>query len=292
MNYLYLRAFYAVATERSFTRAAQILHVSQSTLSWQVKALEEAYNVRLLDRRGKQIVPTAIGQEILELGREIYRIQDEIEAILDRSEKLQGGRLKVGADGPRHVIPVLDKYMSLHPNVAVSLTTGNAKKVLTDLLNHETDVAIVASPKARETQLSMVPFCTYPLVVFVATSHAWSARKSIALRDFAGERLIIREPSSMTRQMLMRALAKAKVQPSSLIEIDNREASREAVALGMGVGVMSAMEFPSSDARFVAVRIREPTLQITEYVACLTKRRTLRTVGEFFRVASEIAERN
>jgi LysR family transcriptional regulator, low CO2-responsive transcriptional regulator len=290
MNFLYLRAFYAVASERSFTRAAQILHLSQSTLSWQVKALEETYNVRLIDRRGKQVVPTPIGQEILELGREIYRIQDEMEAILDRSEKLQGGRLKVGADGPRHIIPVLNKYMNLHPNVAVSLTTGNAKKVLTDLLNYEIDVAIVALPKPQETRLSMVPFCTYPLVVFVAKTHAWNGRKSVDLKDFEGERVIIREPTSLTRQLLVRALAKAKVQPASMIEIDNREASREAVALGMGVGVMSAMEFPSSDTRYVAVQINEPTLQITEYVACLTKRRTLRTVGEFFRVAGEISE--
>jgi aminoethylphosphonate catabolism LysR family transcriptional regulator len=263
--------------------------LSQSTLSWQVKALEEAYNVRLLDRRGKQVVPTPIGQDILDRSRDIYRIQDEIEAILDRSEKLQGGRLKVGADGPRHVMPVLHTFMNLHPNVTVSLTTGNAKKVLADLLNHETDVAIVASPKARGTRLSMVPFCTYPLVAFVSKDHPWSARKIVGLKDFETQRLITREPTSMTRQLLMRAFAKAKVQPSSLIEIDNREASREAVALGMGVGVMSAMEFPSSDSRYVAVRIKEATLQITEYVACLAKRRNLRTVSEFFRVAGECA---
>lgn len=287
MNYLYLRAFHAVASERSFTRAAQVLRVSQSTLSWQVKALEESYGVRLLDRRGRNVVPTDVGEATLALTREVFRIQDEIATVLDQSKRLQAGRLKVGADGPRHIMPVLDDFMRLHPNIVISLTTGNARKVLSDLLNYETDVAIVASPKARETQLHMVPFCTYPLVTFVSRRHAWSGRKSVGLKDFDGQRLIVREPSSMTRQLLFRALRRAKAQPAALIEIDSREASREAVALGMGVGVMSAMEFPSLDPRSVAVPIRDPSLRITEYVACLSKRRGLRTIREFFRSAAK-----
>ena len=67
----------------------------------------------------------------------------------------------------------------------------------------------------------------------------------------------------------------------------SREASREAVASGMGMSVMSATEFPSADHRCVALAIKEPTLRITEYVACLKNRRDLRTVREFFRVAAE-----
>ena len=150
MNFLYLRAFHSVATEHSFTRAAQVLHVSQSTLSWQVKALENIYGLRLLDRRGRHVVPTEIGQSVLELSRELFRIQDVIESVLGQNQMLQSGRLKVGADGPRHVIPVLREFMRLHPNVGVSLTSGNARKVLSDLLNYEIDVAIVALSKARK----------------------------------------------------------------------------------------------------------------------------------------------
>lgn len=85
----------------------------------------------------------------------------------------------------------------------------------------------------------------------------------------------------------VRALARVNAQPAAVIEIDNREATREAVALGIGIGVMGALEFPSPDKRCVAVTIKDPDLQLTEYVACLEKRRTLRSVREFFRVAAE-----
>ncbi|MDO8944842.1 MAG: LysR family transcriptional regulator, partial [Desulfobacterales bacterium] len=115
MNLIHLRAFHAVATERSFTKAAQVLNVGQPTLSSQVKAMEEAYSVRLLDRRNRQIVPSAVGEEVLPITREIFRLEDELEAVLGQTQKLQSGSLKVGADGPRHIIPVSDSFMRAHP---------------------------------------------------------------------------------------------------------------------------------------------------------------------------------
>lgn len=287
MNFMHLRAFHMVANERSFTRAAQILGVSQPTLSAQVKSLEHAYGVRLLDRRKDEVVPNHIGKEVLAVTREIFTLEDAVETLLVQNRELQSGRLKVGADAPRHVVPVLDGLMRLHPGLVVTLSTGNARRVLGALLDSETDVAIVAMPKARHARLYMVPFCSYSLVAFVARTHPWAGRKSISLKEFDGQRVIVREASSMTRQMLMRALRVARSRPASLVEIDNREASREAVARGIGIGVMSAIEFPSADRRCVALRIEDGGLQLTEYVACLEQRRNVATVREFFRVAGE-----
>lgn len=87
----------------------------------------------------------------------------------------------------------------------------------------------------------------------------------------------------------MRALNKAKVQPAALIEIDNREAGRDAVALGMGVGVMSDTEFPNEDRFTVAVEIDAPEMQLTEYVACLKGRAQTRIIRTFFEIASDMA---
>lgn len=284
LNYLYLRAFHTVATERSFTRAAQVLRVSQSTLSAQVKALEDWSGLRLLDR-GQQVTATAAGEEVLEISREIFRLQDEIEALFERTRRLESGRLKVGADGPRHIMPVMSEFIGLHPNVAVSLTTGNAKRVLRDLLNYDTDVAIVAMSKPRHAGLHMVPFRTYQLVAFVARSHPWAGRQSVCIQDFAGERIILREQGSMIRQMLLSALSQSRVQPAAIVEINDREASREAVAFGLGIGIMSVIEFPTQDNRTVPITIDDKDLTITEYVACLEKKKKHRTVAEFIRIA-------
>jgi hypothetical protein len=79
------------------------------------------------------------------------------------------------------------------------------------------------------------------------------------------------------------------VQPAALIEIDNREAGRDAVALGMGVGVMSDTEFPNEDRFTVAVEIDAPEMQLTEYVACLKGRAQTRIIRTFFEIAGDMA---
>lgn len=285
MNNVYLRAFHAVASERSFTRGAQVLNVTQSTLSSQVKALEEAYDVRLLDRRGRDVVPTDIGEALLAQCRELFRQQEEINDLLSQSQKLQAGRLKIGADGPRHVLPVLKKFMELHPSIKISLATGNAKKVAQDLLDYETDVAIVATEGIPHAQLYLEPLTRYALVAFVPKGHPLASKPAMELTDFLNERVIIREPSSLTRRLLMKSLDRAGVVPQHIIEMDSREASREAVASGMGISVMSELEFPSGDDRTVALKINDPDLCITEFVACLNNRKHTRSIREFFRLA-------
>jgi aminoethylphosphonate catabolism LysR family transcriptional regulator len=285
VNHLYLRAFHAVASERSFTRAAQVLNITQSTLSSQVKALEEAYDVRLLDRRGRDMVPTDVGEALLAQCRDLFRQQDEIHDLLSQSQKLQAGRLKVGADGPKHVLPVLKHFMDLHPGIQVTMSSGNAKRVAHDLLNYETDVAIVATEGIAHAQLHLEPMTHYTLVAFVPRDHRLARQDIMELDDFVGERLIIREQTSLTRRLLMKALDRAGVAPAHIIEMDSREASREAVALGMGISVMSELEFPRGDERFVTLAINDPNLRIREYVACLKSRMHTRSIREFFRVA-------
>jgi len=285
VNHLYLRAYHAVASERSFTRAAQVLNVTQSTLSSQVKALEEAYDVRLLDRRGREVVPTDIGEALLVQCRELFRQQEEIDDLLNKSQKLRAGRLKIGADGPKHVLPVLKRFMDLHPSISITLTSGNARKVANDLLNYETDVALVATEGLPHAQLHLEPLIRYALVAFVPREHRLAGKPTMQLTDFQSERLIIREPTSLTRRLLMKSLDRAGVVPQHIIELDSREATREAVALGMGISVMSELEFPSGDDRSVALAIDAPDLRITEFVACLKSRMHTRSIREFFRVA-------
>lgn len=287
MNYHYLRAFFTVANEKSFTRAAQVLNISQSTLSSQVKALEENYDVRLLDRRGRFVVPTDVGQVLVDQCRELFRQQDGIDDFLNRSKKLQSGRLKIGADGPKHVLPILKTFIDLHPNVSISLTTGNARKVLQDLHNYETDVAIVAVDGVPHHQLYLEKLIEYSLVAFVPRGHKLAEKSCITLSDFAGQRVINREPLSMTRRLLTSRLETGKIEVDSFLEMDSREATREAVACGMGISVMSEIEFPHGDDRIVCLPINDPALQIVEYVACLKSRQQTRTIKEFFRIAAD-----
>jgi DNA-binding transcriptional LysR family regulator len=180
--------------------------------------------------------------------------------------------------------------MELHPDFQVAMSGGNSRKVTHDLLNYETDVAIVATADPPHGLLHTEPFKRYSLVAFMPKNHRLAKKKMMELEDFAHERLIIREPVSMVRQLLMRSLQRAGVMPEKIMEMDSREAAREAVASGMGISVMGEVEFPGGDDRTVAIRINDPDLRITESIACRKNRADTRSIMEFFRVARGFAE--
>src|SRR5579885_1590996 len=140
MNHAQLRAFHAVASAGSFTRAAAALHVTQPTLSGQVKALEESYGIRLFDRRGRRIAPTELGRELLDLTRRIFGLEAEAEHLLSAARGLSKGHLRVGADAPYHVTAALAAFTRRYPGIQISLIVGNSADLARDLLEHKIDV--------------------------------------------------------------------------------------------------------------------------------------------------------
>src|SRR6516225_8196959 len=150
-----LRAFHAVATAGSFTEAARALGVSQPAVSMAVRGLEEAYGVELLTR-GRRVEPTELGRALLEVVRPLFAIEVEAAELLGQASGLLRGHLRVGADAPYVVVPVLAAFHREHPGVTLSLSLGNSTEVLRDLLEGRTDVAAL-SDRADDARLFAVP---------------------------------------------------------------------------------------------------------------------------------------
>jgi LysR family transcriptional regulator, low CO2-responsive transcriptional regulator len=283
MNAAQLRAFHAVASAGSFTRAAARLGVTQPTLSGQVKALEDTYGVELIERRGRQLVLTTIGTALLDLTRRIFGLTEEAEQLLAAARGLERGHLRLGADAPYHVLSALNAFTKHYPKLGLSLTVGNSDALIRDLLDHRIDVAVAAN-LAPDSRLHMFPVRQDRLVLFVSKAHAWAKRRSVKPAELAGERLILREPGSSTRRVFETAMIRAGIALEEVIEINSREAVREAVAAGLGIGVVSESEF-GNDPRLVKITLAEADLGATEYVACLAERKDLRLIRAFLELA-------
>ncbi len=287
MNLAQLRAFHAVAREGSFTTAARALAVTQPTVSSQVKALEDGYGVRLFDRRGRRVAPTELGNALFAITQRLFSLEEEADDILAAARELDRGQIRVGADGPHHVMPILAAFNRRYPGLDVSLSMGNADTVLNDLRNYRIDVAVLAKVD-EDPRLFSIPYRRSPLVLFVPRNHPWGRRSSIRLEEVADQRMILREAASVTRQIFQSALAKARIRPQAVMQIESREAVREAVAAGLGIGVVSQAEF-DYDKRLTAVRVRDAQMEITEHVVCMQERRRLRIVRAFLDVAAQVA---
>ena len=285
MNNTQLRAFHAVAQAGGYTRASRTLHVSQPTLSAQVKGLEESYGVRLFERRGRGVELTELGRGLLDLTRRLYALESDAEQYLSAARSLTSGQLRAGADAPYHVVQLLAVFNRRHPGIQLSFSFGNSNQVLSNLLERRTEVAILAEIEP-DPQIYAIPVRKDHLIAFVSRDHPWARRRSVNLAELTNQQLVLREPGSITRAVFERGLETRGIRLGAVLEIGSREAVREAVASGLGVGVVAESEL-GRDPRLHPLSLRGAKLEAVEYAACLEDRRPLRVVRAFFDLVRE-----
>ncbi|CAM5195231.1 hypothetical protein ARD30_18445 [Bosea thiooxidans] len=289
ISYSGLAAFHAVAEAESFTGAARARHVSQPTLSAQVRSLEESYGVRLFDRIGRQTRLTPLGQNLFVITSRLFAAQDEAQALLAGTRTLQRGHLRIAADSATHVMAALARMRSKYPGLTFSLTIGNSSEVVSQIMDFAADVAITARP-ISDPQIHVLKLRSDVLVAFVASDHRLAAHRSIPIEAFSGEDVVLRERGSITREVFETRLSSAGIRPANLLEVQSREAVREAVAAGFGIGITFDSEF-RADPQLTRLKVTGADLAVGEYAVCRTERRRLPLVRSFFEtVLEQVAE--
>lgn len=282
MRLTQLRSFHAVASHGGFTKAAEALHVSQPTITTQVRSLEDSYRVELFHRYGRSVRPTELGERLLQISRQVFSLEAEARQLLADAGELRSGHLRVAAVGPYHVTKLLAPYYRRYPGVTVSVSTGNSQNVLERLLDYRADVGVLAQ-SSRDRRFLAVPYSEHPIVLLVPAGHRFAKRRSIRTAELAGEPLIMREQGSTTRKAFEAALKSAQVEPRVVMEIASREIIREAVVQGIGLAAVSEVEFVPGPGLH-AVKLTDAEARTYAHVVCLGERRDMRMVRSFFEV--------
>jgi aminoethylphosphonate catabolism LysR family transcriptional regulator len=288
MRLTQLRSFHAVARAGGFTGAARLLHISQPTVTTQVRMLEEKYGIELFYRRGHVVRLTPLGEQLFEIAQKVFALESETVQLLQDSGELKSGQLRVGAVGPFHVTEMLARFNQRFPGLQVSVRVGNSEEVRGTLLRYETDVAVLAH-FTDDPRFHSVPYSRHPIVMFVNRGHRFARRSSIRIAELEGEPLILREEGSTTRKALEDALAKAGVAPRVAMEIGSREAIREAVIMGVGIGAVSEKEY-IPDPMLRAVPVSDAQMFTYAHVVCLAERRQARLVRAFLGIVEELQQ--
>ena len=286
MRYAQLRAFHHVAIHGGFSRAAEELSLTQPAISDQVRRLEQLYDVRLFDRRKKQIALTESGTALLAITRRMFESEAEALALLSESRALASGRLRIVADAAHHLLHVLGRFRERYPGVRLSVSAGNSETVLQRLRSYDADIGVLGeAPEGREFET--IALETTPIVALVAKSSPVASRASLGFADLARLPLVLREEGSKTRNKLLDAARAAGVVLGPAIEAEGREAVREIVAAGGGVGFVSRAEF-GQDERLVAIPVLpDEGLGMREAVLCLRERREGKLVRAFLALVRE-----
>lgn len=287
VNFSQLRSFHAVAQEMSFTKAAGILHIGQSTLTVQVRGLEETYGVELFVRSSRGLQLSKMGEALFEVTKHIFILEEQAVGLLRASGEGIGGQLRVGTVGPFFVMKLLAQYQARYPLVQISIDSDNSEGVVRKVLDSVTDVAITGS-LVEEPRLFYRHLGSHEILAFVNRHHAWARLDGIRLSDLDAQGVIMRESGSMTRSAFEHMLKKHGIKPKVVMEV-SRDAVREAVVEGLGVGLVSEAEFQvHEDLR--ALRITDYPSYTQSYVVCLASRRGSKPIALFAKLAESIAK--
>jgi DNA-binding transcriptional LysR family regulator len=197
-----LRSFHAVATHGSFTRAAEMLNITQPTLSGQVKD-------KLFLRHGRRIELTDIGKSAFGITRLMFRHEEEIEHLLQSARALTSGLLRVGADSPYIATPLLAQFQRIYPGIQISIQYGNSEQLMTWIVSRRCDVAFMPNIPQEDERLFSIPLPPDRLVAFVSQDHDWAERRSVTIEELVTQRIVLREKGSRTRSIFEDAVAQA-----------------------------------------------------------------------------------
>ena len=247
-----LRVFEAVARNLSFTRAADELHLSQPTVSVQVRELARAVGMPLFDQVGRRILLTAAGTELLATARALFETWDRFEMTVADLKGLRRGALRVSAvTTATYFVPrLLGPFSEAYPGIELALEVARRDEVVERLMANRDDLYIMGVPPT-DLDIHAHPVLGNPLVLVAPANHALARARRVPLTALADAPFLVREPGSGTRMASERYFVRHGFKPKVRMELGSNEAIKQAVAGGFGVAVLSlhtlAME-PSQGA--------------------------------------------
>ena len=230
MNFNHLRAFYFVAKNKSFSIASEELHVSQPTISMQVKSLEQAYNVQLVRRRNKYFQLTEEGQVVYSHAKQIFTLAQNLKKMMsDFSENL----IRIGSTPyiAHYILPNLLMILKQgHPNMKVEIYTGLSTEILQMVIDSEYHVGVIGRLPYPDTVVSK--FITEKRLYFITKDpHLPDA---VHLKELENCPIILPEKGSATREYIISEFSKRNVLIRIYVECENPPAIKHMVNFGLG----------------------------------------------------------
>lgn len=289
MDLRLLEIFCSVYQERSFSRAADKLHLTQPTVSEHIRTLEEQFNVKLFDRLGKSIQPTKAGELLYSYGRQVLELKraavEGMKKFLNRLE----GELVIGASTipGEYILPrIIAAFHREHAGVEVVLRISDTKGVTSWLLAGEVEAGFVGA-RIDDHSLAFEEFASDRLVLAVPNQREWRQVSSISLDKLREKPLVIREPGSGTRAMFERQLAQHGYSLDDfkvVAVVGSTNAVKEAIKAGIGVSVLSSLAVRGELASrlFKQVQIKEIKSPRRSFYIAVDKRRLASPICQAF----------
>jgi DNA-binding transcriptional LysR family regulator len=279
-----LRVFEAAASNRSFSKAAESLHLTQPGVSMHIKELEASAGLPLFERIGRKLYVTEAGQELLARTREILRALKDAEDTLNGLRGLRRGRINLAVvSTAKYFAPqLLARFGRDFPELEIRLTVNNRSSVIEQLVANDVDLAIMGrSPQSLDTVAE--PFAQNPHVIIAAPDHPLASQRDLLVETVARENFIVREPGSGTRLAMQQYFDEFGLACNVGMEMASNETIKQAVMAGMGVSFLSrhTLDLELHTQRLCILDVRGTPVIRQWHVAHLANKRLSPTAAAF-----------
>ena len=235
-----LQIFEAVVRLGGYTRAAEELHLTQPTVSMQVKKLSDTIGYPLLEKVGTHLHTTSFGQEVYLSAQKVLGSMLELGEKAAELEGVVKGPLKIAAiTTSKYFMPhLLGVFIHQYPDVRPALKVTNRSRVLERLQANEDDIVIMGQVP-EDLEVKAWPFIDNELVVVANIGHPLAKCKNISLKQLLNERFLVRETGSGTRLAIERLFSEQNLEIKPYMELGSSEAIKQAVMAGLGISVLS-----------------------------------------------------
>ncbi|MDQ1335292.1 MAG: LysR family transcriptional regulator [Thermodesulfobacteriota bacterium] len=240
INLNQLRAFFLAARERSITKAAESLYVTQPAVTMQIKSLEQDLGVKLFRKFGKNLELTGAGNVLFGYAEKIFEIVEEMEYVLKGHADSTHGSLTIGTTRSfaRHLMPgLLSRFQKRFPKVKVILKVGSSQEIADGVLDFVYDVGTIGRLPYK-SRLNVIPYSREEFCLVVSPQHRFSKCDAVSLCELEKEPIIIREEGSGSRYAILSLLSSHNVNPSVLLEAGSVEFIKEYIMKGQGISFL------------------------------------------------------
>jgi len=241
-----LEIFSKVVELESFSKAAQAVCLVQASVSERITSLEKKVGVRLLDRLGRRVVPTAAGELLYKHAILFLQMKETAQLELESFLGLELGEIVIGGSTipGEYILPdLICRFNRQHPNLSVKLIIADSGEIENRVLGGQVEMGIIGL-KSQHPNLLCQQLWKDELVLAVPGQHPWARRKAVSLQELRQAPFILREEGSGTLKILDDYLRKATKDSSKILNVTARFGSstavKEGIKAGLGVSILSA----------------------------------------------------
>ena len=273
-----LRILKAVATEKSFTRAAEILYLSQPSLSKQIKSLEKNLDISLINRENNKISLTENGKVFLQYSERILGLCEESCRALIDLKNGNRGKLRIGASQTigTYLMPgVLALFAQSYPQIDLKVQVNSTRIVAKNIMNREIDLAIVGGdiPNELKKKLTVEDFVEDELSLILSKLHPFAKRTKISKDDLYHLNFITLNSNSTIRKFVDNILKENSIETKQLkivMQLNSIEGIKTAVSLGLGAAFVSSSAIEKEIELEKIVIIKIDNIKITRTLSIIS----------------------